>query len=97
MLNIEQLTSFVRYAIGLASGWAIGKGYLDESTAALIGGIVLAGLPLIWGYLSHTNAAKIAAAETVPTVTKIVVDDPKVAREAGDKVISVAVDAMRHP
>lgn len=89
MPNLDQLMSFVRYVLTLASGWAIGKGYLDESTATMIGGIVIAAAPMVWAYLTHTKQATINAAAAIPEVTKVVVDSEKRANAApSEKVVS---------
>lgn len=93
-MNLAQALSLTRALIILGSGILVTYGYVTEDVAAQIGGAITTVVPIIWGIFAHTDKAKIAAAETVRTVEKIVVSDPKVATAAGDKVISAAAAAL---
>lgn len=47
------LTSLVRQITLVAGGWMVGKGYLDQSTAAAIGSILVIAAPLVWGQIKQ--------------------------------------------
>lgn len=87
-MNLDQFLSWLRTTMG-------GVGYLLASYGVTgadewwptVTGIVLAVVPYIWGYVSHTNAAKLVAASDVPGVDKI-----RILPNAPADVIAVAND-----
>lgn len=86
-MNQEQVLGAARNLTSLLCGIAIGHGWINADQASLIGGLVVAIAPLVWTYLSSTNAGKVRAASTVPEVKSIVV-----AKEANGTVADMAAD-----
>lgn len=70
MFNQDQVASFVRAIIATASGWALARGY-DQSLVALAGGVAIALVAPIWGYVTHSQQAKIASVNAIPGVTVV--------------------------
>lgn len=64
-INLQQVLSFVRWALTLATGWAVGKGYLTADLAASIAAVVLGLVPLLWGFVTHTDANAVTTAAAV--------------------------------
>src|SRR6266699_6625230 len=87
-MNQDQFLGLVRNGTALASGIAIGHGWLSAEQGTLVAGIVISLVPLVWSVLAHTNLAKLIAASTVPEVKAIVVEPN------GNKVIE---EAARDP
>lgn len=70
-MNQEQIKSAVRWLVGLAGGFLVGKGWVkaDQVTAllsneAVIGGLGAAGV-LVWGMFTHTQANAVAVVDTI--------------------------------
>lgn len=70
-MNQEQIKAAVRWLLGLAGGFLVGKGWVkaDQVTAllsneAVIGGLGAAGV-LVWGMLTHTQANAVAVVDTI--------------------------------
>ena len=54
-------TTFRAVLIGLA-GWLVGKGWLPQGLAEVLIPAVLAGAPLVWGYVKNHNTGKMIQA-----------------------------------
>jgi hypothetical protein len=73
-MNQDQFLGVVRNLVALASGVAIGHGWLTAEQITLIGGAMVAVWPLLSSYFAHSNLAKLLAAASVPEVKAIVVE-----------------------
>ncbi len=71
--NLDQALSAIRTALSLFCGFLVGKGYIDADTATMIVGVTIALGPLVWGYFTHTDNAKLAAVEALSDVRSIIV------------------------
>lgn len=95
-MNTAQVMSLVRILLGITGSFFVTKYGLDvtqvasatDLVLASAGGLTAAG-SAIWGLYRNTHKATIAAAADLPSVTKIVVDDPaKAAAIPSAKVVS---------
>lgn len=88
--NLDQFLSWLRTTMS-------GVGYLLTSYGVTgadtwwptVSGIILAVVPYVWGYVAHSNSAKLLSAKDVPGVEKIKID----AAAAPPDVMAVAKDA----
>ena len=87
IMNEDQVTSLVRAALALISGWLVGHGYQTESDAALYSGFAMAVVPVAWSLYAHRDAGRIASAAAVPDVQKIVTTPERAAADPSDKVV----------
>jgi len=71
-MNQDQVLGFVRNAIMLGGGIAIGRGWLTGEQVTMISGLAGAAVPFVWTFFVHTDAAKIAAVTALPDVKKII-------------------------
>lgn len=60
-MNQSQFLSWLTTTLGLVGSALVTKGVIDAQTWTLISGIVLAIVPLAWGYFVHTDTSKITA------------------------------------
>ncbi|HEV3312195.1 MAG TPA: hypothetical protein VG815_16920 [Chloroflexota bacterium] len=94
----DQILSLVRSIITILGGIAISRGFLTDEQITLIGGIVASLIPLVWGMMAHTNAAKLASVAAMPGPDKLVAfqgipDGAKLASvEAMPQVQKIIVD-----
>lgn len=68
-----QFTTWVQTTLGFIAGWAAGKGYGDASLWTALTGIVMAVVPLVWGYLANTKLAQVKQAAALPEVAAVVI------------------------
>lgn len=90
MPNLDQAWSALRTILAAVVGWAAGRHLIGDDTAALLLTIAPIAVPLVWGMLAHTDAAKISAVEALPDVKSIIVA-PSAPLE------SAAIDAATDP
>lgn len=90
MPNLDQAWSALRTVLAAVVGWAAGRHLIGDDTAALLLTVAPIAVPLVWGMLAHTDAAKAAAVEAMPGV-KIVVS-PALAPSA---LVEAAADPER--
>lgn len=57
--------SALRTLAGAVGGYFVGKGYMDEATAAALGVVVMIIAPLVWGMLEKFQSEGKAAAREV--------------------------------
>jgi hypothetical protein len=88
----DQAFSAARTVITAVAAYGAGRGWLGQDTVALIGTLAPILIPLVWGMLGHTEAAKLKAVEELPGVTKILVH-PDVAPDTA--LMAAAVDTSR--
>lgn len=68
------ITSLARQIGLVVGGWAVGKGYLDNDTATMLGTLGLIALPLVYGqaknWMTHRKLVALAnvAPDSVATV-----------------------------
>lgn len=87
MPNQEQLFSALRTLLAYGAGIAVAHGFITETQATQLIGIVVLLAPLVWGMLAQTNFAKVVAAAQVPGVAKVVVK-----RDASPALMAAAAD-----
>lgn len=66
----DQLWAGVRTAVVAISAWAVGKGFIGQDTATMLGSVALVAVPVVIGQLKTRRRAqelaKIAASPKVP-------------------------------
>lgn len=77
-MNEDQLMGAVRTIMSAIGGYVMGRGWLTSDQVTLAGGIATALIPLLWSYASHTDRAKVAAAQAVDKA-QVAVTDPALA------------------
>lgn len=87
MPNQEQLYSALRTLLAYGAGIAVAHGFITETQATQLIGIVVLLAPLVWGMLAQTNFAKVVAAAQVPGVAKVVVK-----QDASPSLMAAATD-----
>ncbi len=90
--NTDQLMSLLRTLLQIAGTAIVAHGTLGINGAMWeqISGGVLMLAPVVWSMLVHTDAAKIAAVEAMPDITKITVK-----ASATDGIADAANDPSR--
>jgi hypothetical protein len=68
-----QFTTWIQTTLGFIAGWAAGKGYGDANLWAGITSIVVAAVPLVWGFISNTKLAQVKQAAALPEVAAVVI------------------------
>jgi hypothetical protein len=86
MPSAPQMDALFRAILGIATGYLIKYG-VDEASAGLIAGGLLAGLTVAWGYLVNRPKELIEAAGSQDEVKKIRVNNQDLADELGPKVV----------
>src|SRR5215831_15429563 len=87
-MNQDQILSGLRWALAVLGTLAASKGITPAEwghMTDLIVTIVTAAIPLgalVWGHLSHTDEAKVAAASALPQVKAMTLSDPALAAAA---------------
>lgn len=71
-MNSEQLASLLRTILQVAGAFIVGRGWVDESTVASIGGALVTIAVTAWGLYARRNAGLVASAAAVPSVQTIV-------------------------
>ena len=51
-MNKNKILGIIRHILTMAGGWAVGQGYVDESTALEIGGGIAAIVGTVWSYVA---------------------------------------------
>jgi hypothetical protein len=92
MINLDQITGLARIVIPVVVSYAVGKGWVSASGAGDVTAAILTIGASFWTIAAHTNSAKIAAVEALPSVTKIVVDPNA---PASDAATLAALDTTR--
>ena len=88
----DQIGGIVRALLAAASGWAIGKGYIDGTTAATISGAIGTIVIAAWSYYSNSQTKLIQAVNSDKT------NGAKVVREdAPGQVINAPVPPVGKP
>lgn len=64
-MNTEQVGSLARTAVQLGAAYAVGKGWLDQSTAAEVGAALVTLAVTAYGLYARRNAALLASADKV--------------------------------
>jgi hypothetical protein len=73
-INQDQVTGLARIIVPVGVSYAVGRGWISASGAGDVTAALLTIGASVWTIFAHTNSAKIAAVEALPSVTKIVVD-----------------------
>lgn len=71
--NQDQALSALRTLLAYGAGIAVAHGWLTETQSTQLFGIGAIFVPLIWGMVSQTNAAKVLKAALVPGVAHVAV------------------------
>jgi hypothetical protein len=87
MPNQEQLFSALRTLLAYGAGIAVAHGFITETQATQLIGVVVLLAPLIWGMLAQTNFAKVLAASHVPGVARVVIK-----QDASPSLVTAAAD-----
>lgn len=88
VISMDQVLSAVRWALTMACGFAVGKGWITTDQTTSIIAVSAALVPLVWGIYTRTKAAKLAAAAAIPEVQRIVVTSQATADKAPAKVVT---------
>lgn len=81
-MNQSQFMSLVKTLLGAAGGFVIAKGWTDASTVASVSGAALMLAPLLWGLISHTDAANAQTVAAVDGVKVVVAPNAPYALQA---------------
>ena len=57
-MNAEQIAGIVRAIAAAGGGYLVGKGFLDEQTAAALSGAVVTLAVAVWSVMSKRPAAR---------------------------------------
>ncbi len=105
IMNNEQLKSIVRSVLialgGLVTGWAASKGWDISGLSSIVSVETLAGLVVAvatawWGAASKTAPNLIvSAANAVPELTAVTLDDPRLAKAVEAKNPDAAIEIRR--
>ncbi len=85
-LNQEQVKSAVVKILAIAGGFVAGKWGITSGTWEAISAVVLAVLTLLYSFKANTPTALVKAAESLPEVSAVKVNDPSIAAATGPKV-----------
>lgn len=86
MPSAPQMDALFRALLGIFTGYLIKYG-IDEASAGLVAGWMLAALTIGWGFLVNRPKQLIEAAQSQDEVTKIRVDNQELADSLGPKVV----------
>ena len=81
MPNQEQVLSAVRWFFATIGPLLVTHGYVGESMLSLISGALISLVPLIWGFITHTQANDVAKVNAM-TEVKGVITQPTVEGKA---------------
>lgn len=104
-MNQEQVLAVVRWGISVLPGsalgvYAISKGWLTADQFALIGGVIVTIVPLVFSILAHTKSNAVAVVAAMPEVSKVETtatpEGRELARAVGSKPDAVVVSAVRN-
>ena len=70
-MNWEQVKNNVQILLGALSGFMVGKGWVDQSTATALIGVLMAVGPLIWGIIENTKAKMVAKVDSMDGVAGV--------------------------
>ena len=90
-MNQDQILSIARAVLQVVGTGLVSKGLIGTADWSTIMGAVLMVVPVIWGMMAHTDAAKVAAVEAMPSVKQIVVNSSI----ATDGIADAANDPLR--
>jgi hypothetical protein len=95
MVNQSQIIGIVRQLVGVATAWAMGKGYIGNETAAALLTLAVAGVNsyFIYGKASPTGQAQAVTDQGMtvvapPKIADAMPDNAKVLSSADVKVVS---------
>ena len=60
----DQITGVIRAVLAAVGGWAVGKGYIDNTTATTAGGAILTLGMAAWSVYTNSQSAKIQSINT---------------------------------
>ena len=89
--NTDQIQSLVRAVLVIAGTILTTKGLVGTADWTTYSGAVLTIAPIVWSMFAHTDSAKLAAVEAMPSVAKITVSP--IASET--TVAAIAADPTR--
>jgi hypothetical protein len=95
-MNQNQIAGIARALVPAIIAYAVGRGWLTESSAASVGAAIIALISAGWSFQAHTDASAIKTVTAMPDVKAIVAEpNPQngiaaaVADPAQPKVVSV--------
>lgn len=71
-MNQNQLTGVIRTLVGMATAWAMAKGYITSETAGEIITAAVAVSLAIWSFLNNTQTAMIKSVNNADNGVKVV-------------------------
>ncbi len=77
-MNQDQVLGFIRQIVSMACGVLLGRGWITAEQVPMILAAVAGIVPLIWSFMAHSNKAKVASAQAVPSA-QVLVSDPTLA------------------
>lgn len=57
-MNAEQIAGIVRAVVAAGGGYLVGKGFIDEQTAAAVGGAIVTIAVAVWSVISKKPRRK---------------------------------------
>ncbi|MDP3853139.1 hypothetical protein [Phenylobacterium sp.] len=71
---VDQIMAAVRQVLVALGGFAVGKGWVDESTASAVTGLVLVVGPIVWSQIAvrGRHAKLVVTAEAAPNAVATV-------------------------
>lgn len=88
-MNWEMLKGAIERVATVAVTFMVARGYIPAALSADLVLLIVAAGSLGWGLWVNRQAALVQAAASMPQVSKVVVDDPKLARETTQPGASV--------
>lgn len=85
-MNQEQIKSAIVKILAIAGGFVAGKWGITSGTWEAISALVIAAFTVFWSFKANTTDSIVKAAESLPKVDSIKVNDPDLAANNGPKV-----------
>jgi hypothetical protein len=86
-ITLDQITGLVRNLLMLAGGFALGHHWVSPDTVALVSGIVLAVVPVVWSAYANRAQGIVNSAAALPEVKKIVAEPTVATAAPSEKVV----------